>query len=225
MNPAAAFPQRYTTVDVVIFTVTDGLLRILPSCRPPNPRAPYPTMFCLPGGYIDIGRDATFDDCARRTLREKLGFAAPYLERLGSWGSAGRNPHGWMATHVYFALVPPPDAAAWPEANAACAQPLALDHNNILRTALARLRSKVEYTSLLAFLLAAPFTLPQLQRVYAPLLGRTLDKSAFRKRTRDASPLVEDGMTSGGFDRNAMNYHLAQRDSAINFPRLFRLEE
>ena len=83
----------------------------------------------------------------------------------------------------------------------------------------------MEYTSRLAFLLAAPFTLPQLQRVYAPLLGRPLDKSAFRKRTRDARSLVEDGMTSGGFDRNAMNYHLAQRDSAINFSRPFRSEK
>ena len=124
MNPAAAFPQRYTTVDVVIFTVTGGALRVLLSRHPLNPRAPYPTMFCLPGGYIDIARDATFDDCARRTLREKPGFAAPYLERLSGWDSTGHNPHGWMATHVYFALVPPPDAAAWPEADAACAQPL-----------------------------------------------------------------------------------------------------
>ena len=225
MNPAAAFPQRYTTVDVVIFTITDGPLRILLSRHPLIPSAPYPTMLCLPGGYIDIGRDATFDDCALSTLREKPGFAAPYPEPLSSRDSASRNPHGWMATHVYFALVPPPDAAAWPEADAACVQPLSLDHNDILRTALARLHSKVEYTSRLAFLLAAPFTLPQLQRVYAPLLGRTLDKSAFRKRTWDASPLVEDGMTSGGFDRNAMNYHLAQRDSAIHFSRPFRSEE
>ena len=217
MNPAAAFPQRYTTVDVVIFTVTDGLLRILLSRHPPIPSAPSPATPCLSGGYIDIGGDATFDDCALRTLREKPGFAAPYPEPLSSRDSADRNPHGWMATHVYFALVPPPDAA--------CAQPLSLDHNDILCTALARLHSKVEYTLRLAFLLAAPFTLPQLQRVYAPLLGRTLDKSAFRKRTRDASPLVEDGMTSGGFDRNAMTYHLAQRDSAINFPHLLRSEE
>ena len=225
MNPAAAFPQRYTTVDVVIFAVTDGLLCILLSRRPLIPSAPSPTMLCLPGGYIDIARNATFDDCALSTLREKPGFAAPYPEPLSSRGSADRDPCGWAATHVYFTLVPPPDAAAWPEADAACAQPLSLDHNNILRTALARLHSKVEYTSRLAFLLAVPFPLPQLQRVYAPLLGCLLDKSAFRKRTRDARSLVEDGMTSGGFDRNAMNYHLAQRDSAINFSRSFRSEE
>ena len=221
-----AFPQPYTTVDVVIFTVADGALRVLLSRRPPDPSEPYPATPCLPGGYIDIAQDATLYDCALRKLREKTGFAAPYLEQLGSWGSANRDPRGWTATHVYFALVPPPpDAAAWPQADAACAQPLAFDHNDILRTALARLRSKVEYTSLPAFLLAEPFTLPQLQRVYEIILGRALDKSAFRKRTLDAGLLVEDGMTSGGFGRNAMGYRLAQRDSAIHFPRPFRSGE
>ena len=225
MNPTA-FPQPYTTVDVVIFTVADGALRVLLSRRPPDPNEPYPATPCLPGGYIDIARDATLYDCALRKLREKTGFAAPYLEQLGSWGSATRDPRGWTATHVYFALVPPPpDAAAWPQADAACAQPLAFDHNDILRTALARLRSKVEYTSLPAFLLVEPFTLPQLQRVYEIILGRALDKSAFRKRTLDAGLLVEDGMTSGGFGRNAMGYRLAQRDSAIHFPRPFRSGE
>ena len=225
MTPTA-FPQPYTTVDVVIFTVADGALRVLLSRRPPDPSEPYPATPCLPGGYIDIAQDATLYDCALRKLREKTGFAAPYLEQLGSWGSANRDPRGWTATHVYFALVPPPpDAAAWPQADAACAQPLAFDHNDILRTALARLRSKVEYTSLPAFLLAEPFTLPQLQRVYEIILGRALDKSAFRKRTLDAGLLVEDGMTSGGFGRNAMGYRLAQRDSAIHFPRPFRSGE
>ena len=225
MTPTA-FPQPYTTVDVVIFTVADGALRVLLSRRPPDPSEPYPATPCLPGGYIDIAQDATLYDCALRKLREKTGFAAPYLEQLGSWGSAGRDPRGWTATHVYFALVPPPpDATAWPQADAAYAQPLAFDHNEILRTALARLRSKVEYTSLPAFLLAEPFTLPQLQRVYEIILDRALDKSAFRKRTLDAGLLVEDGMTSGGFGRNAMGYRLAQRDSAIHFPRPFRSGE
>ena len=225
MTPTA-FPQPYTTVDVVIFTVADGALRVLLSRRPPDPSEPYPATPCLPGGYIDIAQDATLYDCALRKLREKTGFAAPYLEQLGSWGSAGRDPRGWTATHVYFALVPPPpDATAWPQADAAYAQPLAFDHNEILRTALARLRSKVEYTSLPAFLLAEPFTLPQLQRVYETILGRALDKSAFRQRTLDAGLLVDDGMTSGSFGRNAMGYRLAQRDSAIHFPRPFRSGE
>src|SRR5258705_6592531 len=41
---------------------------------------------------------------------------------------------------------------------------LAFDHGEILRAAVERLRGKVEYTSLPAFLLPEPFTLPQLQQ-------------------------------------------------------------
>ena len=93
MTPTA-FPQPYTTVDVVIFTVADGALRVLLSRRPPDPNEPYPATPCLPGGYIDIAQDATLYDCALRKLREKTGFAAPYLEQLGSWGRAGRDPRG-----------------------------------------------------------------------------------------------------------------------------------
>ena len=225
MNPTV-FPQPYTTVEIVIFTVADGALRVLLTRRPPDPSEPYPATPCLPGGYVDIERDATLHDCALRKLREKTGFSAPFLEQLGSWGGASRDPRGWTATHVYFALVPPsPDAALWPLADVVCMQPLAFDHSDILRAALSRLRSKAEYTSLPAFLLPEPFTLPQLQRVYEVILGRPLDKSAFRKRTLDAGLLVEDGMIKGGFGRNAMGYRLVQRDSAIYFPRPFRSGE
>jgi hypothetical protein len=43
---------------------------------------------------------------------------------------------------------------------------LAFDHREILTAALERLRGKVEYTSLPAFLLPAEFTLSELQRAY-----------------------------------------------------------
>src|SRR5256885_9942607 len=99
----------------------------------------------------------------------------PYLEQLGSWGGAARDLRGWSATHVYFALIPGHDLILAKGANAAdvswfavdelLREPaLAFDHGEILRAAVERLRGKVEYTSLPAFLLPEPFTLPQLQQ-------------------------------------------------------------
>lgn len=55
----------------------------------------------------------------------------------------------------------------------------------------------MEYTSLPAFLLPEPFTLPELQRTYELVLGRALDKSAFRKRMLDAGFLQEREMAAG----------------------------
>ena len=61
---------------------------------------------------------------------------------------------------------------AWFEVGAASRKRLAFDHGELLEAAVARLRSKVEYTSLPAFLLEEPFTLPSMLRAADCLLRR-----------------------------------------------------
>ena len=102
---------------------------------------------------------------------------------------------------------------------------LAFNHAEILGAALERLRGKVEYTSLPAYLLAEPFTLPELQHVYEVVLARPLDKSAFRKRMLDGSFLAEQGRIDGAFGRSAMGYRIRDRERAAVFPRTFRFGE
>lgn len=228
------FERPLVTVDVVIFTVIEEQLKVLLVRRPETAADPFPGSLALPGGFIDVARDASLHDCALRKLRDKTGLQAPYLEQLGSWGSATRDPRGWSATHVYFALVPPPEepmagsasaASEWVEIDAALRQRLAFDHGEILAAAVERLRGKVEYTSLPAFLLPEPFTLPQLQRTYEIVLGRPMDKSAFRKRMLDAQFLVEQGTIAGDAGRSAMGYLVRDRERAAVFPRTFRSVE
>lgn len=227
-----SFPQPYTTVDVVIFTVSDNALRVLLVRRPSDAGEPFPARWALPGGFVDVEIDATLEDCARRKLREKAGVDSPYLEQLGSWGSATRDPRGWSATHVWFALIPSQDVVlakganaaevAWFEVDAITREPsLAFDHDEILRTGVERLRSKVEYTSLPAFLLPEPFTLPQLQRTYEIVLGRPVDKSGFRTRMLAAGFLKEDGYVEGESNRPAIGYRIVDRDAPVVFPRTF----
>jgi 8-oxo-dGTP diphosphatase len=220
------------TVDVVIFSVQGARLQVLLVRRPDAADEPFPGRWALPGGFVDVARDATLIDCARRKLHDKTGVAAPYLEQFGSWGGVERDPRGWSTTHAYFALIPAPDPAArgasesaWFAADEAARKRLAFDHGTILAAALERLRGKVEYTSLPAFLLPEPFTLPELQRTYEQVLGRPLDKSAFRKRMLDGDFLEEAGMVPGGFGRAAMGYRVRDRDRATVFPRTFRSGE
>lgn len=227
------FPRPLVSVDVVIFTVLDDTLKVLLARRPASADEPFPGAWCLPGGFVDVAQDTTLQDCALRKLREKTGYAAPYLEQLASWGSATRDPRGWATTHAYVSLVPPPPAPEsdpderreWVDADVATGKRLAFDHREILRTGLERLRSKVEYTSLPAFLLQEPFTLPELQHVYEVVLGRPLDKSAFRKRMLDAGFLEETGAVAGAFGRSAMGYRVKERERATVFPRTFRQVE
>ncbi len=63
---------------------------------------------------------------------------------------------------------------------------LAFDHAVILAAALSRIRNKVEYSTLPVQLLPGAFTLGDLQSVYQRILGRRLDKSAFRTRMAEA---------------------------------------
>jgi 8-oxo-dGTP diphosphatase len=231
---AASFERPMVTVDVVIFSVVGDALKVLLVRRPEAPSDPFPGRWALPGGFVDVKLDASLHDCALRKLKDKTGVATPYLEQLGSWGSATRDPRGWSATHAWFAMIHGPQGAEpagangtgqWLAVDEASRKRLAFDHNQILAAALERLRSKVEYTSLPAYLLAEPFTLPQLQQAYEIVLGRPLDKSAFRKRMLDAAFLEEAGMVAGSAGRPAMGYRLVQRDKAATFPRTFKAGE
>lgn len=217
------------SVDLAIFTVREGALQVLLVRRPNGRDEPYPRRWALPGGVVDVALDKDLAATARRKLKEKTGVAGPYLEQLGSWGGADRDPRGWSATHVYFALIPAPEAlaaggnvreAAWFPAAELPAR-LAFDHGAILEAALARLRGKVEYTSLPVHLLPAEFTLSELQGVFETLLGRPLEKSAFRTRILAAEFLEEVPRRREGANRPAQLYRQKRPGEVVYFPRTF----
>jgi 8-oxo-dGTP diphosphatase len=227
----ADFPRPLASVDVVIFSVAGEELQVLLVQRPQEAGEPFPGQWALPGGFVDVSRDADLRRTALRKLREKTGLRAPFLEQLGSWGSATRDPRGWSATHAYFALVPS-DAKVVAGANAADArwfpvpgprsrQKLAFDHAEILAAALERLRSKVEYTSLPAFLLPEEFTLSELQRAYEIVLERPLEKSAFRTRVLAAGLVEPVDKLREGPNRPARVYRLKEPSAPVYFTRPF----
>lgn len=233
--PAArlAFERPLVTVDIVILAVRQERLHVLLVQRPATPEEPFPGAWALPGGFVDVDVDRTLAACARRKLREKTGITTAYLEQLGSWGSATRDPRGWSATHAYFALVALPPgrepgatpAQQWVAIDDALRRKLAFDHGEILQAALARLRSKAEYTSLPAFFVPEPITLPQLQQTYEIVLERPLDKSAFRRRMLDGGFLEEAGSVTGPGGRPAQGYRIVDRSVPAIFPRTFKSGE
>lgn len=226
------FERPLTTVDVVIFSVRDEALQVLVVRRPAGKAEPFPGAWALPGGFIDTKQDQDLAACAMRKLREKTGIDAPYLEQLGSFGNATRDPRGWSATHVYFALMASEGLVLHAGGNAPESQwlelrgervdePLAFDHADLLRAAVQRLRAKVEYTSLPVYLLPGEFTLTELQRIYEVVLGRELEKKAFRTRMLAADLLDPLPRTKGGANRPAQLYRIKRRRGAHVFARPF----
>jgi 8-oxo-dGTP diphosphatase len=217
------------TVDMIILTLIDEQLQLLLVQRESWAGEPFPGRWALPSGFVDPARDDSLEDCARRKLLEKTGVAAPYLEQLGSWGDARRDPRGWSTTHVYLALLPAAslilncggnavDVAWFPVDGSAALPPLAFDHDRILAAGLARLRGKAEYTSLPAYLLPATFTLSELQQVFQKVLGRPLEKKAFRTRMLASGLLEELDALKETSRRPARLYRL--RDDGLHyFPR------
>jgi ADP-ribose pyrophosphatase YjhB (NUDIX family) len=230
MTLALNFPKPFATVDVVIFRIQDGLLKVLLVQRPVAVDEPYPGLWALPGGFVDTTRDTDLESSAKRKLHEKTGVEASYLEQLGSWGSATRDPRGWSATHVYFALISADDVELraggnasdtrwWPIEGHRVKEKLAFDHSDILKAAIGRLRNKVEYTSLPAFLMPPEFTLTELQAIYEILLGRSIEKKSFRTRILASDLLAPVNRFKAGANRPAQLYRIRNPRQPVFFTR------
>lgn len=231
----ANIKRPLATVDVAIFAVGAGALQVLLVRRPRAAGEPFPGQWALPGGFVDLDRDASLEACAMRKLHDKTGVRSPYLEQVGSWGGIKRDPRGWSLTCVYFALISAEgvqpigggnvdEVTWWPVEGEGVALRLAFDHPTLLAAAVQRLRSKVEYTSLPAFLVPKAFTLGDLQSTYEVILGRALDKSAFRTRMMAADFIEPTGEMRSGSNRPAQLYRLKGK-SPVVFPRTFKARE
>jgi hypothetical protein len=101
------------------------------------------------------------------------------------------------------------------------AEMLAFDHAELLKAAIIRLRDKVEYTSLPVFLMPSEFTLTELQNTYEIILGRGLEKKAFRTRMLAAGFLEGSANVKTGANRPAQLYRAKSRRRLHLFSRPF----
>lgn len=212
------YASMSVTVDVLLFTIEDGRLKLLLIRRGEEPFAGVPA---LPGVFIRP--DETPEAAAERAIREETGLTGIYLEQLYTFGAVDRDPRRRIISIAYMALVPREKLTfsagartrdAWLEDADALLQddrPLAFDHRAIIRTARTRLAGKVEYTDIAFHLAGEEFTLPDLQRIFEILLGEKLYKANFRKKM--AEKIEETGeMISGGPYRPSKLYRLKKEE-------------
>ncbi len=212
-------PSIVCTVDVVLLTLHEGQLKVLLMQRD---KPPFQRAWALPGGYVHPQEDADTTASAARVLREKLGLEGPYLEQLATFSGLARDPRGWSIAVAYCALVPFDEleealSRANPGRHAALRlhdvtglARLPFDHDAIVNTAVARVRSKSQYSSLPVYLCGPEFTLPQLQQTYEALLGEPINKVSFRRKMDELDMLepVEGVMRGGAAHRPAQVYRL-----------------
>ena len=201
------YPRPALTVDLVIFTVVDADLKVLLIERGGHP---FKGCWALPGGFVSVGdghRDQGEDleFAAHRELAEETGLphGSCYLEQLGTFGKAGRDPRMRVVTVAWSALVRPSlaavvvagdDAAAanWFSVGAqAPSLALAFDHQEILALGLERLRSQLTRSNIAFELVHESFTAGELQSVYEAILSKNADTRNFRRKF---NRMVDEGL-------------------------------
>ncbi len=200
------FPRPSVTVDIAAFTVAGDDLRVLLVRRGVHP---FKGAWALPGGFLRVGATARdqgedLDAAARRELEEETGLAPKevYLEQLGAFGKAGRDPRMRVITVAYYALIRPDliplvkaggdvDAAEWVTVQSLKKEVLAFDHAEIIERAIERVAARIDTSTIAASLVPRTFTIPELRHVHSVLRGKLQDPGNFRRKFER---MVEDGV-------------------------------
>lgn len=195
----SAYPSFAVTVDIVVFTVSDGELQVALIERG-NP--PFQGAWALPGGFVRPDED--LGTAAARELAEETGLdtPAPHLEQFGAYGEPDRDPRMRVVTVGYWAIVPdlPTPQAGTDAAMAqlvvvdeALADPdrLAFDHHVILSDALERARRALETTTVATGFCPSQFTVAQLRGVYEAVWGTSLDPGNFQNKVTEIPGFLE----------------------------------
>ncbi len=182
-----AHPDRLLlAVDCIILGFLNNRLNILIVRRGIEPRW---GDWALMGGLV-YGGEAV-DEAAARVTEELTGLADVYLEQFHTFGEVERDEGDRIVSVAYYALVNQRIAtsqlseeyhARWvpitevPE--------LVFDHNEMVESALERLRYRATHEPVGFALLPDKFTLTQLQALYESIFGRSIDPGNFRRRLR-----------------------------------------
>jgi 8-oxo-dGTP diphosphatase len=209
---ATRYERPSVTVDVVIFTLIERELHVLLVRRK---RWPHEGMWALPGGFVAI--DESLETAARRELEEETGVRDIYIEQLYTFGDPKRDPRTRVISVAYIALVRADKQklrvseestdVRWFPVRRLPGQ-LAFDHDAILASALGRLRSKLEYTTLAFELLPEVFSILELKHIYDQIWGEgePIDKGNFYRKIKDANILEDTGMRREGRGRPTVLY-------------------
>lgn len=210
MNYTKPYIAPTLTVDAVIFQISNNVLEVLVIKRA---NEPFAGSWALPGGYNAAGE--TTERALHRIVEQKAGVDTEkdlaYIEQLYTFDTVDRDPRGHAVSVTYMGCGrdiqirdTTPHTAFMPVDSL---PELAYDHENIIKYAHERLRSKLTYTNAVSAFLASRFTLTQLQTAYEIIFGREFDKRNFRKKFLSLDLIEEtDELWRDGAHRPAKLY-------------------
>lgn len=195
-------PSALVATDICIFKIIDNELCVYLS-DVENDK--YKGMKCLPGALILLNESA--QDTFERVIKSKTNLESSkmYSEQLYTFSGVDRDARSRVVSVSYLALYKGEATEGFYSIKRV--KTLAYDHSDILATAVERLRSRVEYTTIIQNLIPKAFTYSQLQKMYEVVLGKEIDKRNFRKKIDSLGIISETGeYLKEGRMRPAMMY-------------------
>ena len=213
------------SVDAVVFGYTsqEGLSVLLIK----RTMDPYRGQWALPGGLVHD--EESLEQAVARELQEETGVAINYLEQLYSFGRPDRDPRNRVVSVAYYGLVKPnafqlttsneASEVAWFDIKTIPS--LAFDHQEIVAVAINRLRGKMQYEPIGFELLDKKFPFSELEKLYASVLDRPIDRRNFKKKimkfgfleeTSEKQQLAGAGRPGNLYQFNEQKYFQRKRE-------------
>ncbi|MCQ2283749.1 MAG: NUDIX hydrolase [Bacteroidales bacterium] len=197
MEESTGYTYKYwrpaVTVDNVVFSFDGNHLNTLLIRRK---NEPFKDKWAFPGGFLD--EKETLEEAALRELKEETRLVPKHFIEVGSFSAPDRDPRGRTITVAFASVVRPyqTNVNAGDDASEAKWFPitempvLAFDHELIFRKAVWMLRIGLMNAPIAFLLLDDIFTLPEMQRLYTDVYGRTFDRRNFQKKFLSAGILT-----------------------------------
>lgn len=186
-------PSVLLAVDCVIFGFNGDSLDILLFKRAIEPEI---NKWSLPGGFVQA--EESPEVAAARVLKKLTGLGNIYVEESAVFGNPKRESHRRVVSITYYALIDVHKyqhvitddyEARWFPLNDC--PPLIFDHEEMIRVAKGRLRSKAALYPILFELLPEKFTLPQIATLYEKTYDIVLDRRNFNRKLLGSGLLIK----------------------------------
>jgi 8-oxo-dGTP diphosphatase len=171
-------------VDCIIFGFAEERLKLLLFKRKV---APFKNKWSLIGSFVNAGESVSV--AAKRVLQESTGLTNVFMEELGCFGAHDRDPGDRVVSMAHYALIRLEEReeqlvesyqAHWFDVDDI--PELILDHKQMVKAALEKLKRKARYQPIGFELLPQKFTIPQLKNLYDAIYEKKLDRRNFRKK-------------------------------------------
>lgn len=195
---------NYLETLITIFTVDKGEVKVLLMRKSDEP---YKGYWILPGSMLK--NSETLEGNITDTVLDQTGLLSVYLEQCYTFSNLTRNPEERVIATSFMGIVDSKSAEIKREERPEIVSEwfpinnipkMAYDHEEVIKRNIEFLKKKIVNINILKILFPSDFTLPEIQKVYEQILGKTFDRRNFRKKFIALNLLEDTNEKNIGFN-------------------------